>query len=280
MDKPKRPKNLDKVEKILGMSHAFALISEYSIFGSGELTGGSSELEADKKAEEIRRKGVRKIAELWGLSESAEKVLIRKWVEVERREVEGKGFSYLKLLGLENEEVGEGEEELGRVIATYVPREAEDLKIEILLGEEEDHAHDLKRLRSKLKKTKASVSESREVKKEHIYLDVTELDYKTFCGAYKAIQMCRSELGLNKRDMKRGAPESIDETRALLAAEGERRGLSRKEIAELLDFKIYDEDNPSGSFPLLHKYIKAGKEIADKLDKLEKYLQEITGIVV
>jgi len=279
MDKPKRSKNPDKVEEIPGMGNAFALISEYSIFGSGRLTEGSDEIEAERKAEEIRRKGVRKIAELWELSESAEKVLIRKWVEVERREVEGKGFSYLKLLGLENEEVGEGEEELGRVIATYVPREAEDLKIKILLGEEEDHAHDLKRLRSKLKKTKASLSDSREVKKGHIYLDVTEIDYKTFCGAYKAIQMCRSELGLNKRDMKKGAPQSIDTTRALLAAEAARRGLRREEIAKILEFNIYPAE-VSNTFPLLHKYIKVGKEVADKLDKLEKSLQEITGIVI
>jgi hypothetical protein len=279
MDKPKRPKNLDKVEKIPGMGHAFALINEYSIFGSGRLMGESNELETDKKAEEVRRKGVRKIAELWGLSESSENVLIRKWVEVEAREVEGKGFTYLKLLGLENEEAGEGEEELGRVIAIYVPRETEDLKIEILLGEEEDCAHDLKQLRSKLKKTKASLSDSREVKKGHIYLDVTEIDYKTLCSAYKGIQMCRSALGVNKRDMKRGAPPSIDTTRALLAAEAARRGLRREEIAEYLGFNIYPAE-VSNTFPLLHKYIKVGREIADKLDKLEKYLQEITGIVV
>ncbi|OGN92169.1 MAG: hypothetical protein A2Z75_06800 [Chloroflexi bacterium RBG_13_50_10] len=80
--------------------------------------------------------------------------------------------------------------------------------------------------------------------------------------------------------MKRGAPESIDERIALLAGRAAQSGLRRKEIAEKMGFKIYDEDNPSGSFPLLHKYIKLGREMADKLDRLEEYLQEVTGIKV
>lgn len=260
MDQPKRKKHLHKVEKITGMSHAFMLVTEYSILGSS----GESEEDSEEKRREIGRKGVRKIAELWELSVSAEKILNRKWVETKLKEVQ-----HIEVEGLM------------RIKGIYVPEdESDNLGIEILLGEEEGNVGDFKKLQTKLKESLAILSESRRVKNGHIYLDVTEIDYKTFCRAYKAIKLCRSELGMNKRDMKKGAPESIDETRALLAARAEKRGLSRKEIAESLDFKIYDEDNPSGSFPLLHKYIKMGRELADKLDGLEEYLQEITGIKV
>jgi hypothetical protein len=270
MEKTKKPKHLHKVEKILGMSHAFGLINEYSIFGSGGLTGESSELEADKKAEEIRRKGVRKIAELWGLSESAEKVLIRKWVELERREVRDE----------EPTEIEGFFPGLCELVAIYEPKDrSDDLEIEILLGEKGENTPDFEKLQAELSKRKAILADLRQVKKGHIYLDVTEVDYKTFRKAYKAIELCRGQLGMNKRDMKRGAPESMDETRALLAAEAARRGMRREEIAEILEFNIYPAE-VSNTFPLLHKYIKAGRKIADKLDKLEKYLQEITGIVV
>jgi len=266
----KSTRHIHKVEKLLGMREAFVMISEYSMVGSDLLgTRGKSRKSAEGKRKERGRKGVRKIAELWDLSESAEKMLIRKWVETEARPASGAGpFAGTELEGLFHP------------ISKYVPKdESEDSEIEILLGEEENIGV-LEKLQEKLRKSKTIVADLGRVKRGHIYLDVTEVDYKTFCRAYKAIQLCRRQLGVTKRDMKRGAPESIDEKRAVFAAVGERSGMRRKEIAESLGFKIYDDDNPSGSFPLLHKYIKIGSEIADKLEKLEGYLQEITGLKV
>jgi hypothetical protein len=170
---------------------------------------------------------------------------------------------------------------LFEVTAIYVPKDAsEELEIEIVLGEEQENVRGFKKHCEKLSKSKAILSDLSKVKRGHIYLDVTEMEYKAFCRAYKSVKLCRRELGMNKRDMRRGAPEYIDERRALLAGRAAQRGLRRKEIAGLLGFKIYDEDNPSGSFPLLHKYIKLGRDLADKLDRLEEYLQEVTGIRV
>lgn len=266
MEKAKRPEHLHKVEKIPGMSNAFGLVSEYSIFGSQDESGEYSK----EKREEIGRQGVRKIAELWELSESAEKILIKKWVETKRQKIKDrKSYDPMDIRSI------------FKVTYTYVPRDpSEDSEIEILLGNEEENVRDFKKIKKKLSKRKTILSDSSKVKKGNIYLDVTEIDFKTFRRAYKDIKLCRSELGMNKRDMKRGAPESIDERIALLAGRAAQSGLRRKEIAEKMGFKIYDEDNPSGSFPLLHKYIKLGREMADKLDRLEEYLQEVTGIKV
>lgn len=112
----------------------------------------------------------------------------------------------------------------------------------------------------------------------HIYLDVTGLSYKDLKDAYKGIVECRKKLGIEFKDIRRGAPESIDYTRALLAARAEERGLSRKEIAKILDFKIYTDDIPSGTFPLFQKYLKIGRCIMERLNKLEDYIYEVTGI--
>jgi hypothetical protein len=266
MEKENRPKHLHKVEKIPGMSNAFGLVNEYSIFGSG----GDPREYGEEKAKEIRRKGVRKIAELWKLSESEEKILIKKWVETKRQKIKDrKSYEPMDIRSI------------FKVRYSYVPRDpSEDSEIEILLGDEEENVRGFNKIKKKLSKRKAILSDSSKVKKGNIYLDVTEIDFKTFRRVYKDIKLCRSELGMNKRDTKRGAPESIDERIALLAAEANRAGMSRKEIAKRMGFKIYKKDNPSGSFPLLHKYIKMGREMAKKLDKLEKYLQEMTGIKV
>ncbi len=110
------------------------------------------------------------------------------------------------------------------------------------------------------------------------YLDVTFIDYKTLRDTYKTIYKCRELLGIDTSDVRKGAPESIDNLRALFCARGEERGMSRKEMAEMLDFKIYYGDNPSGSYPLLQKYLKVGRWILYRLNKLEEYIHEITGI--
>ena len=62
-----------------------------------------------------------------------------------------------------------------------------------------------------------------------------------------------------------------------MCARGEERGISRKEMAKLLDFQIYSGDNPSGSYPLLQKYLKVGRWIVHRLNKLEEYIHELTG---
>jgi len=273
MEKEERPKHLHKVEKITGMGPAFMLVSEYSIVGSDILSSNEESREdAEEKRKEIGRKGVRKIVELWELSESAGRVLLKKWVEI-------------KPMALTEQEYWELLSEmdaapLGRFGGDRKDNSEneENSSVQIMLAEEESNIKVLKKLGEELVQKGGELLALDMAKKGHIYLDVTEIDYKGFCKAYRAIKLCRSELGMTTRDMRRGAPESIDETRALLAAEAERSGLRRKEIAKRLDFKVYTGDNPSGSFPLLHKYIKVGRKIADKLDKLEAYLQEITGI--
>lgn len=265
VEEPKRPEHLHRVEKILGMGDAYVLIWKYSIFavgGPGKYT--------DEKAEEVRRKGVEKIAELWDLSESAKRVLIRKWVEVKRQEVrDGESGLPVELQGL------------FRPIAAYVPRdESEDIETELLLGDKEENIPNFNKLQAELARKKVVLSVSRKVKKGHFYLDVTELDRKAFRKAYGAVLLSRNLLGMVKRDMKRGAPKFIDERRALIAGEAARRGVSRETIAKALDFKVYRRSNPFGSSPLEYKYIKAGQEIGDKLDKLERYLNKITGMKV
>lgn len=271
MEKPKIPEGLHKAKRIPGMVHAFGLVSEYSIIGSSGERGSEA---FEEKRKEIGRKGVRKIAELWELSESAERVLLKEWVESRPKKLREREY-WEMLLG----ESGAGSRlsESGQGVGV---EKKESSNVEIMVAEEEGNIKRLRQIKKKLAKKGAALLPLNKIKERHIYLDVTEIDYKGLRGSYGAIRLLRNKLGLARRDMKRGAPESIDETRALLAAEAERRGLRRKEIAESLDFKVYYEDNPSGSFPLLHKYIKIGRAVADKLDKLERYLQEITGIKV
>lgn len=110
-----------------------------------------------------------------------------------------------------------------------------------------------------------------------IILDVTDMDYKSLNDAYKAISFYRDIFGGGRKFVRKGAPESIDTIRALSCFYAVRKGLSRKEIAKMLKFPIYSDDNPSGSHPLLYKYLDKGRELANKLDKLSEYLEKLTG---
>jgi hypothetical protein len=95
----------------------------------------------------------------------------------------------------------------------------------------------------------------------HIYLDMTYLPYNVLHMAYRSISLCRKCLGLQKQDLREGAPKTIDTTKALMCAEMVSAGKPSKEIARGLGFPIYSADNPSGNYPLFRKYLKRGQEI-------------------
>jgi hypothetical protein len=111
-------------------------------------------------------------------------------------------------------------------------------------------------------------------KDNHIYLDVTELTNSELRAAYHAIRFCRRQLGMDKQDLREGAPSTINTEKAIQAAHLVAKGVPRKKAALECGFKIYTKDNPSGSYPLFRKYEKLGAEIEQKLAKLEEFLCE------
>jgi hypothetical protein len=108
----------------------------------------------------------------------------------------------------------------------------------------------------------------------HIYLDVTHLTYDVLHFAYRSIVSLRKSLGLQKEDLREGAPESFDTTKALKCAELAESGMPNKTIARELGFSIYSSDNPSGNYPLFRKYLKKGREIREKLSALKNFLND------
>jgi len=108
----------------------------------------------------------------------------------------------------------------------------------------------------------------------HIYLDVTYLPYDVLHIAYRSIISLRKSLGVQKEDLREGAPETFDITKALKCAELADSGKSNKAIARELNFSIYTRDNPSGNYPLFRKYLKKGREIREKLSALENFLDD------
>jgi len=108
----------------------------------------------------------------------------------------------------------------------------------------------------------------------HIYLDVTYLPYDAVHLAYRGVLLCRQCLGLQKQDLREGAPETIDTTKALRCADLVDAGKPGKEIAIELGFRIYSADNPSGTYSLFRKYLKRGREIRTKLDALDHFLRD------
>jgi hypothetical protein len=130
------------------------------------------------------------------------------------------------------------------------------------------------RLRSRLLAENVYLDLTGAMKTNRIYLDVTELTHSELRAAYKAISFCRSKLGMDKQDLREGAPSTIDSEKAILAAQLVAKGVTRKKAARECGFKIYTKDNPSGSYPLFRKYEKLGKEIEEKLAKLEEFLCE------
>ena len=118
----------------------------------------------------------------------------------------------------------------------------------------------------------ATLIPHKEMSPNHIYLDVTSLPYDAFHLAYRSIVSCRHSLGLQKNDLREGAPETFDTAKAIKCAELADMGNPSKEIARKFKFTVYDEDNPSGTYPLFRKYLKKGREIREKLSALEKFL--------
>lgn len=112
------------------------------------------------------------------------------------------------------------------------------------------------------------------VKKKHIYLDVTSLSYDALRKAYKIILATRKKCGLVKSDLREGTTKTIDVDKALDAVYLSRIG-SIKEAVTKCGFKIYRRDNPSGSYPLFRKYLKLGEELQSKLIELENFLIHI-----
>jgi hypothetical protein len=108
----------------------------------------------------------------------------------------------------------------------------------------------------------------------HIYLDVTYLPYDVLHIAYRSIISLRKSLGVQKEDLREGAPETFDTTKALKCAELADSGKSKKTIARELNFYIYTRDNPSGTYPLFRKYLKKGLEIREKLNALGNFLDD------
>jgi hypothetical protein len=119
------------------------------------------------------------------------------------------------------------------------------------------------------------VTSSENIKPNHIYLDMTYLPHSALQNAYKSVVLCRKCLGISPSDLREGAPEAIDTKKALESAELKSQGKNSKEIARELGFRIYTTDNPSGNYPLFRKYLKRGKEILQRLDDLEGFLDDV-----
>ena len=110
-----------------------------------------------------------------------------------------------------------------------------------------------------------------DMKDGHVYLDVTYLPYKALSLAYGAVLCCREKLGIQKQDLREGAPPSVDGETALRCTELQ-RSKGGKEAARELGFRIYTSDNRSGSYPLFRKYSKMGSLIERRLDMLDAFL--------
>jgi len=274
-----------RLRKIPGMPQAFLRVFEYSEWYHAEHNRESG---IEEKTREIATKGVRKIAELWELSEAAEELLLKKWVERKPRKMKslkpkiGEAWMESKPKKPMVTDTTKSPRKSPMELFSPVERidKSNELGVNIVIGEERK-LKELQKVCNRLKEINVNILSSKGIRRNHVYLDVTEIDYKTFTKAYKTIMLCREKLGVNnKRDLGRGAPESIDGTKAIVHAIGEERGVSRKKLAEIKGFKIYREDNPSGSYPLVHKYLKIGRETNIKLDILEKYMQSVTGLIL
>jgi len=112
------------------------------------------------------------------------------------------------------------------------------------------------------------------MKEGHIYLDVTYLPYKALSLAYGTLLFCREKLGIQKQDLREGAPPSVDGEKALRSAQLERTK-GGKAAARELGFRIYMSDNPSGSSPLFRKYSKTGRLMERRLEMLDAFLSSL-----
>lgn len=118
----------------------------------------------------------------------------------------------------------------------------------------------------------ALVGNTRAMQNGHIFLDITYLSYENLRSAYRSVLLMRERLGIECQDLREGAPESIDTQKALNCVDLADLGYTHKEIAKELGFPVSYDDNPGGSYPLLRKYLKRGREISKKLEVLESFL--------
>lgn len=259
--KYKRRTHLEIMKAIPGIQQAFRLTIKASTIASLKEGGGIDEA----KCNELMLKLAIKVSEIWELSPAMRQYLIQRWVETKVKD---------KVEEIPGENTG-----LPRPLYEDPTKDTDkDLELEILLAEKDGNITELADINKKLEDMGTILITPEKMRSDHIYLDVTFIDYKTLRNAYKAVNRCRQLLGIDVSEVKAGAPESIDNLRALFCARLEERGYSRKEMAELLDFKIYKQDIPSGTYPLLHKYLRVGRQIMNKLNKLEAYIHELTGI--
>jgi len=121
----------------------------------------------------------------------------------------------------------------------------------------------------------------KEMLPNHIYLDVTYLPYDSLHMAYRSAIFCRQWLGLQKKDLREGTPETFNAAKAIRCAELADAGKSGKEIARELGFQIYTVDIRSGTYPLFRKYLKKGRELRVRLTALEDFLEaELSFLLV
>jgi len=250
---------LDRMKAIPGIQQAFMLTMLAARRASRREDGETDQ----EQLNELKLKITKKVSELWELSPAMEQYLIQRWVEGKAKVKVTLKEEDIPLFGIGS--FSDGSKTTGH-----------DLELEMLFTGRE--IPELSDINSKLEIFETKVIKKDQIRKEHLYLDITGLDYKGLRDAYRAIKKCRNMLGIDLNDVRRGAPESMDFTRALLAARGEERGLSRKKLAEKMRFKIYRQDIPSGTYPLLQKYLKVGRWILCRLNKLEEYIHELTGI--
>lgn len=253
----KRRTRLEIIKATPGIQQAFMLAMKAVTIASRKENGEIDEA----KSNDLKSKLTKKVSELWELSPAIEQYLIQRWVE-------GK----VKLI---LEKTTGSTSSMYRDRLKYI---GQDLELEIVLAEKDGNILELNDINKKLEDMETILITPEGMRSNHIYLDVTFIDYETLRNAYKAINRCRQLLGIDISEVKAGAPESMDNLRALTCARLEERGYSRKEMAESLGFKIYKQDIPSGTYPLLHKYLRVGRQILKKLNKLEAYIHELTGI--
>jgi len=257
----------EKIFSVPGLSRTWVVLFENALWAKEE-NGWD-----DNKYTEFLLKGISKIVELWSLSYEAERTIIKQWLT---KPIGTEGFHTIlnNKRGISKKKVSDKPLKLFKKLKTKSP----ELESEILISNNTGDKLNIKKINKEIKKAKAIIQVIPNLNDEHLYIDVTTIDYKSFIKSFKGIGECRKALHITKSDMKKGAPSSIDIHRAFLVAELRRRGLTRKEIANELGFKIYTQDNPSGSHPLYYKYLKIGKDYSNKMHQLEYYLRDLAGL--
>ena len=210
---------------------------------------------SDKLLESLAWKAGPKIAELWNLSETAGGRLTE--------------VIYWGQYILFGEKMTYGEDDYFKSLV-IVANMKEPKAIRKLSREEYES----------IRKNTTIVSR-KEMLPNHIYLDVTYLPYDSLHIAYRSAIFCRQWLGLQKKDLREGAPETFDAAKAIRCAELADAGKSGKEIARELGFQIYTVDIRSGTYPLFRKYLKKGRELRVRLTALEDFLEaELSFLLV